>query len=249
MMRKKSEFKSEEEYEAYHEKVRERELRLSSLEEHLPVSNETRLDKLANLTRGLELPKDHTANARVSFYNARDNFVKQAIALNYTDKEICTALNIPGKLLSTIKSRIFHDEIKTLDSMTQKEHFVEYKLKQYEVIKDLDVLIEKHRIGNNLVGLQAALKQKSDVLKELKACAQEIGIMKKKAEEVKIIEGNNVKELSNDEIINKIKHQNAIISKLIDTKDVSLEQTITKQTIKLKGKKKDRRVVDNLSNK
>ena len=236
-MRKRSEFKTEADYEAYHEKVRERELRLSALEEHLPVSNETRLDKLANLTRGLELPKDQTCLARVHFYTARDNFVKQAIALNYTDKEICTALDIPGKLLSTIKSRIFKEEISTLDSMTQKEHFVEYKLKQYEVIKDLDVLIEKHRVGNNLVGLQAALKQKSDVLKELKSAAQEIGIMKKKAEEVKIIEGNNVKELSNDEIINKIKNQNKILSNLLEDRDVTLEQTTVRQTVKLNKKK------------
>ena len=235
-MRKREEFKTEEEYEEYLNKINEREIRLSQLESHLPVSNETRLDKLANLTRGLELPKNQTAIARVHFYTARDNFVKQAIALNYTDKEICTALDIGGKLLSDIKTRIFKDEIKTLDTMTQKEHFVEYKLKQYEVIKDLDVLIEKHRVGNNLVGLQAALKQKSDVLKELKASAQEIGIMKKKAEEVKIIEGNNVKELSNDEIINNIKRQNKLIGSLIEDKDITLEQTTTRQTVKLKNK-------------
>lgn len=240
-MKKRIEFKSDEEFDKYCEKVRERELRLNSLEEHLPVSNETRLDKLANLTRGLELPKNSTALARVNFYTARDNYVKQAIALNYTDKEICVALGIPGKILSTIKTRIFQDEIKTLDSMTQKEHFVEYKLKQYEVIKDLDVLIEKHRVGNNLVGLQAALKQKSDVLKELKACAQEIGIMKKRAEEVKVIEGYNVKELSNDDIVNKIKHQNKLLGKLLnDGNEVTLQQQTTTKTVKLKKlKKKD----------
>jgi len=234
MSKKELKFRNEQEQEDYERRLRERELRLESLEEHLPVSNSTRLDKLANLTRGLELPKDFTTGARVNFYTARDQFVKQAIALNYTDKEICTALDIGGKLLADIKTRIFKEEIKTLDSMSQKEHFVEYKLKQYEVIKDLDTLIEKHRRGNNLVGLQSALKQKSDVLKELKSSAQEIGIMKKKAEEVKIIEGRNVKELSNEEIINNIQKQNSLINSLLGNSNITLERTTDKIHIEKK---------------
>lgn len=175
-----------------------------SFEEAQDKMNSTRFDKLAEITRGLTLPDDATAKARMSFYTAREVFVKQCIALNYTDTEMCRALKITGRILSQIKSKIFQAEVEALQKMTQLEHFVEYKLKQTEVVKDLDVLIEEYRSSKNLQGLSAALKAKQEALKEIKSAAQDVGLLDKKPEEVIFVNGQNTKEMSNDELVDNI---------------------------------------------
>lgn len=166
--------------------------------------NGTRLSKLSEITRGLELPANATAAARTSYYLARELFVKQCIALNYTDTEICRALKITGRILAQLKSKIFQAEVEALQKMSQIEHFVEYKLKQTEVVKELDVLIESYRGANNLQGLAAALKSKQEVLKEIKATAQDVGLLDKKAEEIVFVNGASTKDMSNEELVENI---------------------------------------------
>jgi hypothetical protein len=166
--------------------------------------NGTRFRQLAEVTRGLQLPEEATAKARNSYYTARELFVKQCIALNYTDTEICRALKITGRILSQIKSKIFQAEVEALTKMSQLEHFVEYKLKQTEVVKELDTLIESYRSANNLQGLTAALKSKQDCLKEIKSAAQDVGLLDKKAEEIVFVNGQNTKEMSNDELVDGV---------------------------------------------
>ncbi len=173
-------------------------------ERNITVPNTVRTDKLNDMTRGLKLPKGADTNARLNFYSAREAFVKQAIALNYTDTEICAALKCTGKKLQTYKSRVFTNEATVLNRMTQMEHFIEYKLKTMEVIKDIDVLVEKFRVGNNLMGLSSALKAKQDAIERLKGATQEVGLMDKKADEVKIIGGINMRELSQEELLEVI---------------------------------------------
>lgn len=179
-------------------------------------SSATRTDILQEMTRGLEMPEDQTWRAKESFFAARDQFVKHAIALNYTDTEICRTLKITGHTLHNIKARIFQNEVESLTKMTQLEHFVEYRLKQMEVIKDLDVLIEQFRAGKNLQGLSSALKAKTEALKELKEAAQEVGLLDRKPEEVILVNGVNVKELSNADLMDKITDGYKTIHKLMD---------------------------------
>lgn len=184
-------------------------------ERNLSVPNYVRTDKLEAMTRGLQLPKGANTMARLNFYSAREAFVKQAIALNYTDGEICTVLKITGKQLQTIKSKVYNNELQVLNRMTQLEHFVEYKLKTMEVIKDLDVLVEKFRVGNNLMGLASALKSKQDAIERLKGATQEVGLMDKKADEIRIVGGVNMRELTNDELLDVIAKGNVVTQKLL----------------------------------
>lgn len=206
--------------------------KINRFEMHLPVANQVRIENLCIMTRGLEIPANQTATAKNSFYKARHKFVKNAIAYNYTDTEICLALHISGKLLSDIKTKIFKEEIVTLERMTQKEHFVEYKMKQTEIVKDLDTLIELHRKSKNLQGLAQALKSKKEILEEIKKSAQECGFMDKKADEVKIIDGTNIKDLSNQDLIERIHSNNVLLQQLLEHQASDI--TMTEKRIKVK---------------
>lgn len=185
-------------------------------EEAADKMNSTRFDKLAEITRGLQLPEDATAKARTSYYTSRELFVKQCIALNYTDTEICRALKVTGRILAQIKAKIFQAEVEGLQKMSQLEHFVEYKLKQMEVVKELDVLIEEYRDSKNLQGLSASLKAKQEALKEIKSAAQDVGLLDKKPEEVIFVNGQNTKELSNEDLVNNIAEGYQHIQRLLN---------------------------------
>lgn len=178
--------------------------------------NQTRLDTLTDMTRGLIMPDRSKQAALNSFYKARVQFVKKAIALNYTDYEVIQTLGITGKTLSDIKAKIFKEEITTATRMTQMEHFVEYRLKQLEVVKDLDVLIECFRDKDKLSSLASALRAKQDTLKEIKSAAQEVGLFEKKPEEVHIVAGVNVQSIETAELIDKIHKGNVRLNMILN---------------------------------
>ena len=193
--------------------------------------NGTRYNRLAEITRGLQLPDEATSKARNSYYTARELFIKQCIALNYTDTEICRALKITGRILAQLKSKIFQAEVEALQKMSQLEHFVEYKLKQTEVVKELDTLIESYRAANNFQGLTAALKSKQECLKEIKSAAQDVGLLDKKAEEIVFVNGQNTKEMSNDELVDGVTDGWNKIQKLLGNNHGTQLQPMVANTI------------------
>lgn len=156
----------------------------------------SKMNRLKYLTsddsRGLKLlPED--AAAMFDKYKlqaqAKKDIVKTLIALSYNDFEICDFLEIKGHELARLKKEVFFEEIMTSRQMTNEERFVQYKLQQMEVVKDLDVLIERFKETKQLQAVVSALKLKADIQDGIIAKGMEFGVIEKMPDKQAIIVG------------------------------------------------------------
>jgi len=169
---------------------------------------------LEHLTRGLKIARPDILKAKKSLHLARRIVIKKMLAYSYTDSEICFELDLSGNQLQQYKRALFKEEIEALKHSTPEEQFIQYRHNQMEVIKDLDMLIEKFKATQHLNALSNCLRTKSDILKDISNRAQEMGFMEKKAQEVKIINDIDLGELSSKELFGLVERQQALVQKV-----------------------------------
>jgi len=169
---------------------------------------------LDNLTRGLRVEAPLVKKAKLSLHKARKIVIKKMLAYTYTDSEICLELDLTGNELHNYKRALYKEEIESLRKSTAEEQFVQYRHNQMEVIKDLDVLIEKFKSGTNSNALANALKVKFEILRDIAAKAQEMGFMEKKPEELKVIGEVDLAELSNDQMLSLVQRQQDLVNRV-----------------------------------
>lgn len=156
---------------------------------------------LSNLVRGLKVGKDETHRAKTSLHRARRIVIKKMIAYSYTDTEICMELEISGIQLHQYKRALYKEEIEALDKSTGEEQFVQYRHLQMEVVKDIDLLVENFKNSNNVNALSNALKTKSDIIRDIATKAQEMGLMTRKPNELKLVNDVDLTKLSTVELM------------------------------------------------
>lgn len=171
-------------------------------------------ETLSNLTRGLKVPPKELEQAQLSLHRARKIVIKKMIAYSYTDSEIIMEIGISGRQLANYKKALYKEEINALKVMTAEEQYVNYRHCQMEVIKDIDVLLQECRSNNNTNVLSNMLKTKSDILRDIATKAQEMGLMTKVADELKVIGGVDLAQLNNEQLNDLIYKQQALVHKV-----------------------------------
>lgn len=157
---------------------------------------------LSNLTRGLKVTSNELNRAKRSLHRARKIGIKKMLALSYTDTEICMELNIGGISLAKYKKDLFRDEVKALTEASPDELFVMYKFNQMEVVKELDVVIHKYKgIDGNCNALASALKTKADILRDIAEKAIKMGYMDKQQNVGDFVNGVNLHDVSDDDLM------------------------------------------------
>jgi len=176
--------------------------------------DEHHVEVLSNLTRGLKVTDKERDKAKISLHRARRIVIKKMIAYSYTDSEIILELNINGAQLAAYKKALYKEEILTLKKMTAEEQYVNYRHTQMEVVKDIDLLIQKFKDSNNANALSNALKTKSDVLRDIATKAQEMGLMTKVANEIKVIGEVDMSQLDNKQLLRMLMKQQLLVDKV-----------------------------------
>lgn len=173
-------------------------------------------------SRGLKLlPED--ADKMFDKYKlqaqAKKDIVKTLIALSYNDFEICDFLEIKGHELARLKKEVFFEEIMTTRQMSNEERFAQYKLQQMEVVKDIDVLIERFKETKQLQALVGALKLKSDIQDGIISKGMEFGVIEKMPEKQAIIVGEiDITTATMGDLEDELAKTNKVIQKLVGTK-------------------------------
>lgn len=196
---------------------------------HVPKSvgrwlNESDKNTFENLTRGLRVTDKERDRAKVSLHHARKIVIKKMIAYCYTDSEICMELEITGKQLAAYKKALYKEEIEALRKSGPEDQFVQYRHNQMEVIKDIDMLIEKFKDTKAVNALANALKTKSEILRDIANKAQEMGFMEKRAQELKIVNDIDLTALSNAQLLDLVERQQQLVSKVAKGNVTSLTE-------------------------
>jgi len=198
------------------------------------TENDTQV--LSNLTRGLKVAEKDKDKAKRNLHTARKLCIKKMIAYCYTDAEICLELEINGSQLHQYKRVLFRDEIEAMKKSTPEEQFVQYRHIQMEIVKDIDVLIEKYKETNHANALNNALKTKSDILRDIAVKAQDMGFMEKKAGELKVTHNVDLSQLNDQQLLDLLIRQHALVQKLAKGKVVPLKEI--KRSMKIESASK-----------
>jgi hypothetical protein len=171
--------------------------------------------------RGLHLDPEQAQEVFDRYKNqaqAKKELVRTLISLSYSDFEICDYMEIKGHELARIKKEIFYEEIHGIRNMSSEEMFAQYKMQQMEVIKDIDVLVERFKGTKQLQALSSMIKTKADIFDKIIEKGQEFGVISKTAEKTAILVGNlNLAESNADQIEAELKKVNDEINKILKT--------------------------------
>lgn len=192
--------------------------------------------------RGLKMPDDIEAmlsekkksKRYLEVRQAKKDLVRTLIALNYNDYEMIEYLEIPAKELAKLKKEIFFEELTIHRQMNNEELFIQYKLQQMEVIKDLDVIIERFKGSKQLTALAAAMRTKSDIYNEIINKGYEFGVIEKAPDKSAVIIGNiDVGNAKLDVLKAQLAKTNKEIEKVIKSKNFlnQKDDTIDVETI------------------
>ena len=153
---------------------------------------------------------------------AKINMVRTLISISYSDYEICEYLGIRGHELSKLKKEMFYEEITSQRDMTNEELFAQYKLQQLEIIKDIDVLVERFKDSQQLTAMASILKTKAEIYDKIIDKAQEFGVITKTPD--KIMMGALVfSDMSTNELHKISSDMNDKIKKLMSNKSSFLD--------------------------
>jgi hypothetical protein len=178
--------------------------------------------------RGLKMPEDvetlltekRKSKRYLEARQAKKDLVRTLIALNYNDYEMIEYLQVPSKELAKLKKEIYFEELTIHRQMTNEELFVQYKLQQMEVIKDLDVIIERFKGSKQLTALAAAMRTKSDIYNEIINKGYEFGVIEKTPDKSAVIVGNiNVANATLDDMKSQLVKTNKEIEKIVKSDD------------------------------
>jgi len=177
--------------------------------------------------RGLHVSDEETEkvfNKSISPKQAKMNMIRTLISISYADHEICEHLGIRGHELAKLKKEIFYEEITSQRDMTGEELFAQYKLQQLEIVKDIDVLVERFKDSQQLTAMASILKTKADIYDKIIEKGQEFGVIKKTPD--KIMMGALVfSDMSTKELKDVSNKMNDDIKKLMNNNDSFLDES------------------------
>jgi len=168
--------------------------------------------------RGLQLSEED-ANDVFDKYKlqraAKKDLVRTLLCLSYSDFEICEYLKIKGTELARLKKEIFYEEISSTRDMTNEELFAQYKMQQMEVVKDIDVLVERFKDTTQLNALASILKAKAEIFDKIIDKGQQFGVLEKSPEKHAFIGQLNVTDMSREDLEGHLQKTNLEIQKLM----------------------------------
>ncbi len=111
--------------------------------------------------------------------------------------------------------------------MDNEELFVQYKLQQMEVVKDLDVIVEQFKGTKQLTALAAALKAKSDIYNEIINKGYEFGVIEKTPEKSAVLVGSiDITSASLEELKSAASKNNEELRKITQSENFLLEDGV-----------------------
>ncbi len=182
--------------------------------------------------RGLKMPEDIegmlTESKKSKKYEesrrARKDLVRTLISLNYNDHEMCEYLYIDVKELSRLKKEVYFEELSVHRQMTNEELFVQYKLQQMEVVKDLDVIVERFKGSKQLTALAGALKAKSEIYNDIINKGYEFGVIDKTPDKAALLVGNlDITSASLSDLRSEMVKNNDEMQKIVNSDNFLLE--------------------------
>lgn len=179
--------------------------------------------------RGLKLSAEQ-ANEVFDRYklqaSAKKDLVRTLISLNYTDYEICEFMDIKPFELSRIKKEVFYETITIERNLNNEERYAQYKLQQMEIIKDIDVLVERFKTTQQLQALSSILKTKSEITNNIIEKGYEFGVIEKTPEKAAVLVGGvNLSEASMETLEKELQKASEEIQKLTSDKTFLTKST------------------------
>ncbi len=183
-------------------------------------------------TRGLKMPEDiedliKDGKKTKKYHDskrAKMDLIRTLVSLNYNDYEMCEYLYIDTKELSKLKKQVYFEELAVHRQMTNEELFVQYKLQQMEVVKDLDVIVERFKGSKQLTALAAALKTKSEIYNEIINKGYEFGVIEKTPDKSALLVGNlDITNASLKDLKKEMAKNNDEMKKIVESDNFLLE--------------------------
>lgn len=166
------------------------------------------------LSRSIEVPKVEKLEHRVADRNARyrieEEMLRACVSEGMSREQIMDHMEINNSQLTTIEKRLLANDGQRTLSMSTAQRYYQYFLKQEQCVRDLDYFVEltcdavnkwkdaAEKLGSfdiarktigampSIQGAVIAVKAKSDIYDRTIKMGQELGIIAKRAKEIRV---------------------------------------------------------------
>ena len=165
------------------------------------------VDSYQSQTLAVDLPPLHKyqkhmeIHARTKWLNVAVAYLRAFVAEGMSRAEVKRRLGINDKTYDRIEVLMMETDGLKLANMGTAQRYLEFVLRQEQCIRDLDMIIRNHATRDpRTSGVVGAIKAKSQVLKDVLTVGQELGIISKRAKELRVLGDINLALLPTDEI-------------------------------------------------
>jgi hypothetical protein len=128
------------------------------------------------------------------------------IAQGLSEDEIIAEMGLRNvKDYNDIRKRMYEQETARHTDRSNAQLFIDYIINQRMCLEDLDVAIKKYKDTNQANAIVGAIRAKSDIIDKITRRGEELGVLRKENDGIKIVAGIDVSALSNFDIKLKIK--------------------------------------------
>lgn len=128
------------------------------------------------------------------------------LAQGMTEDEVIKEMQLRSiKDYNDIKKRMYDIETHRHADRTNNQLFIDYMINQKACLEDLDAAIRTYRDTNQANAMVGAIRAKSDIVDKIVKRGEELGVLRKENNGVKIIAGLDITGLTNLDIKLRIK--------------------------------------------
>jgi len=142
-----------------------------------------------------------TANERERWYKSAVTYLRVFIAEGLSREEIRLRLNIDDVTYDVLETRLVERDGAKFTSMGTAHRYYYYMLRMEQCARELDDFIQLHmEEDSRKSGVVGAIKAKAQIFKDTMVMGQELGIVNKRAKELRVLGELNLNVLPTDEL-------------------------------------------------
>lgn len=167
-----------------------------------------KLPKIANPTSKSAIKSSRSRAAAISLTDSQARYyidiIKSKLSEGISDLQISEELDLTARKYNHLKRLMYDWEIEDLQSKTPEEHFIDYRIKQDQTIRNLDIMCQNFEESKNYNALIGAVRLKTEVMEKVWKMGREIGIIKSSPDWDKRVAGELVSQLDSKAIRSKV---------------------------------------------
>ena len=130
--------------------------------------------------------------------------IRRMLSEGKTDVQISEELSLSTKKYNDLKRLMYSWEIEDLHKKTPEEHYIDFRIKQDQTLRNLDKMAQSFEETKNYNALIGAIRLKTEVMTAIWKTGREIGIIKGSPDWDRQVAGELVSQLGTKEIRTKV---------------------------------------------